>query len=95
MTWYKAVLGSPDAALESQGTIYLNGSGTDLLVVEVDATFEFRTPCATAVTPAERGALECEKEKTRLLKLLGFTPAPAAKREPDTERSVKSLIPTG
>lgn len=76
--WCKTVVGSPDPDTEIQGRIYLAGTTTDPYEIEVELTFEFRTPVATLVTPAERGAIECAKERARLLKLMGLTPAPCS-----------------
>lgn len=76
-SWYKTVVGSPDAAQEVQGNIFLAGNTTDLCVLEVQGEIEFKNPCTTSATPAERGALECAQERTRLLKLLGLSVVPS------------------
>lgn len=70
-TWYKTVVGTPDPAQESQGTIFLNGAGTDTVTVEIEAVFELKAPCNTAVTPAERARREVARERERLLAILG------------------------
>lgn len=79
MPWFKTILGSPDPAEETQGNIFLRGNTTDQYAIEIDAIFEFREPLSTSVTPAERGRLECEAERVRLLRILASTTSqPAA-----------------
>lgn len=71
MPWFKTIVGSPDPAEETQGNIYLRGSGVDQYAIEIDAVFLFREPISTSVTPAERGKLECQAERDRILRVLG------------------------
>lgn len=78
-SWFKTVVGSPDPAQEVQGNIFLAGNTTDLCVLEVMGRIEFKNPCTTSATPAERGALECAQERERLLKLLGLSLTPSQK----------------
>jgi hypothetical protein len=73
-TWYKTVAGSPDPSLEEQGKIYLAGTTTDAFTMEVEIVYQFKSPCTTSATPAERGALERLRERERLLKILSSSP---------------------
>lgn len=79
MTWYKTIVGSPDAAEEIQGNIFIRGGGTDFYGIEIDAIMIFRESVPTGVTPAERGRIATLKEKERLLRILACpSPAPAS-----------------
>lgn len=79
MSWYKTIVGSPDAAEEIQGNIYIRGGTTENYGIEIDALFVFRDSVPTGVTPAERGRMATLKEKERLLKILACpSPAPAS-----------------
>ncbi len=73
-TWYKTVAGSPDPAQELQGKVYLAGNTSDAFTVQIMITFQFKNPCTTSATPAERGALECAQERERLLRILAAPP---------------------
>lgn len=76
--WYKALVGTPDTSEEIQGTIFLAGTGTESITYEVKAVYEFKNPINSAATPAMKAAAEQERERKRLLKLLGFDQTPAA-----------------
>ncbi len=80
MNWYKTVVGSPDAAEEIQGNIYVRGGATDQYLIEIDAIMDFRVSVPTGVTPmtaVDRGRLERDKERQRILNLLAGTSAPS------------------
>jgi len=68
--WFKTVVGTPDLDTETQGVIFLRGTGAETLALEVDATVQFRGQVVPGATPAERGALEVKKERERLLAVL-------------------------
>lgn len=79
MSWYKTIVGSPDAAEEIQGNIYIRGSSSDFYAIEIDAIMVFRDSVPTGITPAERGRIATLKEKERLLRILACpSPAPAS-----------------
>jgi len=72
--WYKTIAGSPDPAQEVQGRIYLAGLASDFWTVEVEVVYQFKSPCTSSATPAERGARECALERERLLRILAAAP---------------------
>lgn len=76
-TWYKTVAGSPDPTEEVQGKIYLAGSSTDSYLLEYEMVYQFRTLVVTSATPAQRGAIELEKYRAQLLRVLGLAMVPS------------------
>lgn len=77
--WFKTIVGSPDPSVENQGNIFFGGSGTDGVFYEIKATYQFRVPCNTALTPMERGQKILDAERARMLNILGSA---APKRSP-------------
>ncbi len=81
--WYKTIAGTPDATEESPGTIYVAGTGTEAVTVEVKGVFEFKTGVNSANTPlairlrqeirAERLQLYKQRERDTLLRILSPT----------------------
>ncbi len=90
MSWYKTIVGSPTAAEEIQGNIYIRGGGTDFYALEIDAIMIFRDSVPTGVTPEERGRIATLKEKERLLRILAC-PSPA----PASTSIATAKVPTG
>jgi hypothetical protein len=83
--WYKTVAGTPDASVEVLGTIYLCGTGTEGITIEMEGTFEFRDGVATTSTPFpmahqelvdKKRAAFLRKERERVLALFQKTPTP-------------------
>ncbi len=78
-SWYKTVAGSPDPSEEIQGQIYIvSGNASENYIIEIEATYQFRTLVVTSATPAERGAIELEKYRANLLRIMGLSPVAAA-----------------
>jgi hypothetical protein len=50
--WYKAQTGTPDASEEQPGTLVFAGTGTEIVLFELYATYEFKTGVSTSNTPA-------------------------------------------
>ncbi len=81
--WYKTVAGTTETAEEIVGSIFLVGTGAENVFLEVMGEFEFKDSIATADTPlgrslrlqiqAERRRVAAEKERNRLIAVLGNT----------------------
>ncbi len=74
MTWYKTIAGTPDPAEENQGFLYLAGTGTENVVIEVCVLFQFRSVVPVTATPMVRLQQAMLAEKERLMKILSFDP---------------------
>jgi len=88
--WLKTKAGTPDVDVENQGTLYINGTGTDIFGIEIRGILEFKNPIAVGSTPAEKEMLikrELLREKTRLLAILS---TPDEKPKATKPESVKS-----
>jgi hypothetical protein len=84
--WYKTIAGGPDASEEAPGALYVLGTTTDPMLVELFGEFEFKASIATNNTPAAV-ALREElrafrqsridlRERERVLKALAKPSAP-------------------
>ena len=80
LPYYKTVVGSPDAIDEIQGNLYLLGTGTENVHVEVRGTIEFKQPVDAANTPSleVRARRILEKEKARLQRLAELSVEPVS-----------------
>lgn len=67
--WYKTVAGSPDTSVEVQGVIYLAGTGTDLITIQIEVEISFSQPLATVDTPLARGAYKVIRDERLRLAL--------------------------
>jgi len=91
MTWYKTVQGTPDPAEEQQGNVFLSGAGVEVVTMEIEVVYEFRTLVNTGLTPQERGAQQMEQERLRILRIIGSgvavptQPVPAPARPPTVQ----------
>jgi hypothetical protein len=50
--WYKTIAGGPDPSEEAPGALYVLGTTTDPMLVELFGEFEFKASIATNNTPA-------------------------------------------
>lgn len=81
--WYKTLAGAADVTEEAPGQIVFGGTGTDVVTIEFEGVFEFKTAVAAGNTPLslklreqlrqERLAGERSRERTTLLQILGST----------------------
>ncbi len=74
MPWLKTIAGSPDAAEETIGQIYVVGSSTDTYELEICGEFEFKDIVPTSSTPELRNALAQERLLQEKLRSLRLTP---------------------
>ncbi len=82
--WYKSINGTADTTEEAPGYLFICGSGTDSIVIEVRGVIEFKTAVAPANTPAAiklrevARAEKLEKElaaaRQSIVKILATTP---------------------
>lgn len=82
--WYKTIPGTADATEEKPGIIVICGVTTDSYVIEIEATFKFKTSVAAGNTPMELAARrtlrqarmnrEVALSKESLLKVLNARP---------------------
>jgi hypothetical protein len=71
--WYKTVAGSVDPVLETPGTLYFRGTGTNAFVAEFRGEYEFRGAANIGATPAARAQAQqaaISREKKRILAIL-------------------------
>lgn len=61
--WYKSVRGAADPTEETPGAIYVAGTGTDQILLEISGVIEFKSAVATANTPAAARALEVLRQE--------------------------------
>lgn len=61
--WYKTIVGTPDPAAEILGVLAIAGSGSDTYSLEIAGCFEFKSPIASANTPAMQAAYRLIREE--------------------------------
>ncbi len=67
--WLKTAFGTVDPDQEIQGNIFLNGTGSEVVTVELRGVVDFKNPINTGSTPEVRARLVAA-EKKRLLNIL-------------------------
>ncbi len=77
LPWYKTIAGSLDTSEEQQGTLYIVGTGTETVYLELEGLVEVKAPASIANTPAARRERAQRLAKERLLSVLGGTPGGA------------------
>lgn len=81
-SWYKTVQGTPDTDLEFQGYLYLAGTGSDVLWLDMETTIALKNKVAQGLTPQLRRDQAMISERDRLLKILNYNPVPKTPSTP-------------
>ncbi len=82
--WYKTVAGTPDAAQEIQGNIFIATSAATSFAIEIVGVCEFRGPVPLTSTPAMRREAALTAEYNRIMKFLAWGANRPSKAVPPT-----------
>ncbi len=95
--WLKTVAGTPATDVEVQGTIFINGAGTDGYLLEMRGVVEFKNPINAGSTPALVREAMLSRERDRLLAILAASPTAggSAKTSVTAGRSQAPCLPSG